>query len=114
MKPTDLVFRGYAKREGGVWVAVCLDFCLAAQADTLEQAMQKLLGQVAEYVYDAVAGEDRDQGAYFLQRRKAPASQWLTYYGLRLLHATHLIRNEAARLLESPLPLPIVPPAAGR
>ena len=56
MKAADLVYRGYAKREGALWVAVCLDFCLAAQADTAEEATQKLSRQIQDYIYDAIAG----------------------------------------------------------
>ena len=112
VKPIDLVFKGYAVREDGVWVAVCLDFCLAAQADTVEEAMEKLMLQIAEYVYDAVAGEDRDQGDYLLHRRKAPLAYWVTYYRLRLLHAIRLLGNEAARLLDGPLPLRLARPTA--
>jgi predicted RNase H-like HicB family nuclease len=69
VKPTDLVLRCYAEKAGDQWQAFCLDFCLAAQGDTLSEAKEKLESMIAEYVYDALAGEDRDFGPQLLSRR---------------------------------------------
>ena len=86
-----LAIRGYVKPEQGLWVAVCLDFCLAAQADTADEAVQKLKAQIHEYVYDALVGEDKAHGRYFLYERRAPLSEWLYYYFLRGLSAMRLL-----------------------
>ena len=98
------VVKGYAIQEGGQWVAVCLDFCLAAQADTPDEAMEKLVCQIQEYVHDVVAGEDKPDAAHFLFGRKAPLSHWLTYYRLKWLQALRLASSDAVRLFTLPVP----------
>lgn len=82
MRPNQLLVRCYAKRDGDLWVAFCLDFSLGAQANSLEEAKQKLDEQIREYVYDALAGEDREHAEYLLNRR-APLAYWLRYWGIR-------------------------------
>lgn len=79
IKPNQLVLRCYAERKDGQWQAFCLDFDLASQADSFKDAKKKLEVQIAEYVYDALVGEDRDHSAQLLSRR-APISQWAKYY----------------------------------
>lgn len=73
--------RCYAIKREDQWVAVCLDLCLAAQADTFKEAREKLHEQVVDYVEEACT-VDREHAAYLLNRR-APISQWLTYYKYR-------------------------------
>jgi len=80
--PQHLLVRCYAKREGGLWVAFCVDFTLAAQADTLDEAKRKLDGQIREYVHDALIGADRAHAGQLLTRR-APLSFWLEYWLIR-------------------------------
>jgi predicted RNase H-like HicB family nuclease len=58
MNPKQLIIKCYAKQEEGVWVAVCLDFNLAAQGDSFDEAKAKIESMIAEYVYDALAGND--------------------------------------------------------
>lgn len=90
MRPGELVLRGYAERCGDVWMAVCLDFSLAAQGDSFAEARRKLDAQVHEYVYDVLVGQDRAHAAALLTRR-APAAYWLRYWRIkwqsRLAHA---------------------------
>lgn len=81
MNTTDLVVRCFARQEEGVWVAVCLDFCLATQADSFEEAKVKLEEQIVFYVSEAL--QDKAFGSALLQR-KAPLSSWLAYYYLKL------------------------------
>jgi predicted RNase H-like HicB family nuclease len=69
----------YAEKEADCWVAVCLDFNLAAQGDSFEEAKSKLEAMIADYIYDALAGEDKPYAAQLLARR-APLSAWLKYY----------------------------------
>jgi hypothetical protein len=76
--------RGYAEKVGNQWQAFCLDFSLAAQGDTFAEVKDKLDAMVAEYVYDALVGQDRDYAEQLLPRR-APLRHWLKYYSYRLL-----------------------------
>ena len=83
MQPNDLILRCYAEQEKDVWIAVCLDFCLAVQGDSLSEVKTKLETQIAEYVYDALVGEDREYGHQLLTR-KAPLHFWWRYFWLKL------------------------------
>lgn len=73
--------RGYAERQCDQWVAVCLDFTLAAQADTLEEVRSKLDAQIEDYLYDALQGDARAH-AYQLLQRRAPLYFWLKYWSI--------------------------------
>lgn len=116
MKSADLVIKGYARQCDGVWIAVCLDFGLAAQGDTLELAMASLHDQIGEYVYDVLAGDDKEHAAHLLTARKAPLSQWMTYYKLRvfrrlfLIFSGSLLKDGVAKIFNGPLPLPLALP----
>jgi predicted RNase H-like HicB family nuclease len=50
MKSNDLILKCYAEQEEGVWVAVCLDFNLAAQADSYQEVKAKLESMISFYV----------------------------------------------------------------
>lgn len=112
MRPKQLLVRCYAKRDGGLWVAFCLDFSLGVQADTLEEAKQKLDDQIREYVHDALAGEDRKHAGDLL-RRRAPMSFWLEYWGIRFMFAVTAFQRKNGRKNLSSKPfnevLPMVP-----
>jgi len=90
MKINTLILRCYARYHEGQWIAFCLDFDLAAQADTFEQAKTKLESMIKEYVFDALVGEDKGYAEQLLTR-KAPLFEWLKYYYyvfmFRLIHA---------------------------
>jgi len=79
IQPANMKLRCYAQREGDQWVAVCIDFNLAAQADTYSAARRKLHEQVIWYFYDATAGDDKAHGMELLFR-KAPASLLARYH----------------------------------
>ncbi|MGH8490532.1 MAG: DUF1902 domain-containing protein [Gammaproteobacteria bacterium] len=104
MKPTQLLLRCYAERVGNQWQAFCLDLSLAAQGDTFIEVKEKLEAMVAEYVYDALAGEDREYAEQLLARR-APPRDWLKYYWYRVLSRAGAIHEEARRLFISLVPL---------
>lgn len=74
--------RCYAKQEGDQWVAICIDLCLAAQADSYEEAKNKLEIQVNDYVHEALT-VDREH-AYTLLTRKAPLAHRIEYRLLSL------------------------------
>lgn len=50
--------RCYAEKHGALWVAVCIDLSLAAQAESLAEARRKLDAQIKDYVLDALVGDD--------------------------------------------------------
>lgn len=79
MQAKKLMLRCYAERKDSLWLAYCLDFSLAAQADTLDEAKTKLEAQIREYVHDALAGVDRPHAPLLLTRR-APWAYWFKYW----------------------------------
>lgn len=74
--------RCYAKREQGLWVAVCIDLCLAAQGDSIDEVKRKLEAQINEYVHEALT-IDREHAKQLLSR-KAPLFSRLEYYWIRV------------------------------
>jgi len=99
MNANQLIIRCFAKKTEGVWVAVCLDFCLATQGDSLDEAKHKLEEQISFYVSEAL--QDQDYGSQLLKRR-APLSSWLEYYWIWL---THVVCHKANVTFDELLPL---------
>lgn len=88
----QLHLRCYAEQQGpDLWVAVCIDLCLAAQGETYQAARSRLDAQIDSYVEDAFT-VDR---AYFQQLipRKAPLHQRVKYYLIHLHLAGVLFRH---------------------
>ena len=83
MSPIDLTVRCMASREDKLWVAVCLDFSLAAQGQTLDQARIRLHEQIRSYVREAFSVDA--QHAEVLLTRRAPLSDRLRYHWVKLL-----------------------------
>lgn len=104
LRPNQLIVRGYAEKHDDLWVAVCIDFGLAAQADSLAEARRKLDEQIKEYVYDALVGEDREFAGQLLTRR-ASLAQVLRYHVIMLALKFHAWRNGNRRAFEEQLPL---------
>lgn len=104
MKPSDLLLRCLAQKDGDVWVTSCLDLCLAAQADTLEEAKQKLEAMISDYVYDALIGEDRDYAGQ-LMTRKAPFREWVKYYLLLAIKKIGGMKDGVHQQFIEPLPM---------
>lgn len=73
--------RCMAYQESGVFVAACLDQSLAAQGDTMQDAMAKLEEQIKDYLAEAYAEPAFTEQ---LLKRKAPASMWLKYIKIAL------------------------------
>lgn len=92
MHTKDLLLRAYVKQDGNVWYACCLEYTLAVQASTCDEAKRKLVEQIKQYVTDALTGEDIDH-AHKLLTRRAPPSEWIMYYWIlfsnKLLHIGH-------------------------
>ena len=87
----SLIFRCYAKKEGSQWVAVCIDLSLAAQADSCNEATEKLELMMLSYVDEALGVHS----AYSKQllSRKAPLPQILFYYFASFLHWSKMCGN---------------------
>lgn len=60
--------RCYIEPKNDQWQAFCIDLTLAAQADTREQAFDKLYAMVMDYVNESP------------WPRRAPLRFWLKYY----------------------------------
>lgn len=74
--------RCYIEPTKDQWQAFCIDLTLAAQADTREQAIEKLDDQIADYIDDAVQAQDQII-------RRAPLRYWLKYYYYVALDKIH-------------------------
>lgn len=111
MKTHELVLSCLAHRDGDVWVVMCLDYCLAAQAGSFDDARHKLELQINEYLHDALAGEDREHARHFLKRRRAPLSLWARFYTLRFVGRLRRLNDNLARRKEASfdLPMPLAP-----
>ena len=104
MNPHELLVRCYANKDGDQWQIFCIDLCLAAQADTFEEALRKMSAMIKEYVYDAVVGEDREYAGKLLSR-KAPLKQRATYKWYALMHKIGVFKDGLHRLFKLPMPL---------
>lgn len=104
MQAKSLILRCYAVCEGDVWSAMCIDLCLAAQADTYEEARHKLHEQIREYVYDALCGDDREYADQLLMR-KSPLGIRLYYHLVRLVGTLPSWRRAVLRLFNETLPM---------
>ncbi|WP_335928827.1 hypothetical protein [Vibrio parahaemolyticus] len=70
--------RCLVKADGDLYVAMSLEFGLAAQADTVDVALEKLKEQIDEYVSEAL--EQDSEHSEKLLNRKAPALWYVWYY----------------------------------
>lgn len=108
MTPASLIVHCLYERKGDQWQAFSLEFGLAAQADSYQEAERKLDQMVRWYVFDALVGEDREHAAE-LMARKAAGEVYLKYYITllsKLLRRLFGGKNEATRgTYERPLPL---------
>lgn len=103
MKAPDLVIRCYVKRSRDQWVAVCVDLCLAAQADTQREAKEKLVAQIHSYVEEALT-VDRDFADELLNR-KAPMRQRMEYLFILAAHKVHWLRTSIGQVFKTILPV---------
>jgi len=106
MKPERLMLKVYGGQCDGQWSLINLDFSLAAQADTLDEARAMLNAQIKEYLHDALVGEDRAYAKDLLCRR-APIKYWLKYYFWTLVESiSSSIRSRRKAFVE---PMPMIP-----
>lgn len=103
MKSKDLILRCYLKKADDQFVAVCVDLCLAAQADTPDQARQMLISQIESYVEEALT-IDREFADELLNR-KAPLYQRIEYAAINAANKIHLIKSGIAQAFKTILPV---------
>lgn len=100
----NLLLRCYANKRDDQWQAFCIDLSLAVQGETFPEVKQKLESMMLEYVYDALAGEDKEFAEQLLSR-KAPLYQRATYHLIRVGHHVGLLRDGLHKLFKEPMPL---------
>ena len=103
MKSPDLIIRCYVKQTGSYWVGVCVDLCLAVQADSIDEAKRKLEAQIVSYVEEALT-VDRAFAAELLSR-KAPLLQRIEYALIVAAHRVHLMKTGIAQAFKTILPV---------
>jgi hypothetical protein len=103
MKSKDLILRCYIKMAEGQFVAVCIDLCLAAQADTAKQARTMLVSQIESYVEEALT-VDREF-ADDLLNRKAPLYQRIEYALIVAASKIHLAKSGITQAFKTILPV---------
>ena len=84
MKKYRKLIRCMVYPKGDLYIAVCLDLSLAAQADTMQEAMDKLDSQIRDLIREV---NSEPEYAQQLLNRPAPLSLWVKYYWLRFLLA---------------------------
>lgn len=105
MKPKAFLLRILGHKEGNQWTVMCLDFSLAAQANTYEEAHRLLRAQIESYIKDIFGGPDAEFAETLLNRR-APLKYWLIFYFYRTLQALRLDGVPSSRhLAEETIPL---------
>ncbi len=76
--------RWLVRNDGDLYVAMTLDFGLAAQGYSLASAKDKLFQQIEEYIREAYEQDSEHKEA--LLSRKGPFSSFMMYYLGELLH----------------------------
>lgn len=107
MKAPELVLRCYIKPADGHWVAICIDLCLAAQAETAIDARRKLESHIFSYVEEALT-VDREFAGELLSR-KAPVGQRLEYFAILTLYQLRLLGNGMGQAFKTILPVHVGP-----
>lgn len=105
MNPKNLMVRCLTLRDGDVWVSHCLDYDLAAQGDTQQEAEKKLVHQIAHYLFDVLDGQDKVHADYLLAR-KAPLHMFAKWYFYHWLNTAVRAMREARAYCE---PIPMIP-----
>lgn len=104
IRTRNLMLRCYANKHNEQWQAFCIDLSLAAQGDSLPEVKQKLENMIQDYVYDALAGEDREF-ADSLLNRKAPFKQIAVYHLIGLMQKIGCLKDGFHELFKEVAPL---------
>ena len=111
MTPLTLFVHVLGERRGDQWSLLCLEFDLAAQSGTLEDAQARLREQIKAYLHDAMEGEDAPYARGLLLRR-APLRYWVLYAIVSLVGGAVEKFSRGASRISSRVPLPLVPAPA--
>jgi hypothetical protein len=101
--PTELglTVRCFVEPKNGQWQAFSLEFGLAAQADSMEDAKRSLDHMISSYVHDALVGEDREYAHELLSRR----ATWRVYYLYYIARIFSKIGSRSKHAYHDPLAL---------
>ena len=99
MKPEDLLIRCMAWQDGALWVAACIDFTLAAQGGSLDEAKARLHRQILSYVQEAMT-VDAAHAAELLAR-KAPLRDQMRYSFWKAVSRRPRLRATTGRLMRA-------------
>lgn len=92
----SLKLRCYAEKDkDGTWFTACLELCLAAQADTFEEAKKKLHEMIHDYVLEALT-IDREY-INDLIPRKSPWHFFVKYYFYSFLSKVLKFKNNFSK-----------------
>lgn len=80
----------YVTKEKNQWIACCLDFTLAAQAETADEALDKLINIIVDYINYALNEVSEQEGRELLER-KAPRLEWIKYQLFGLIYHIRFI-----------------------
>ena len=101
VRPNNFILRCYGHRiNGSKWCGVCLEFNLAAEAESSEQLRKKLYDMIVSYVDTVIETDDKESIPDLLVRR-APLYNWAIYYLIKLLVSFHNFPNKFLRFKES-------------
>jgi hypothetical protein len=103
MNVCRLTVRCLLEGDGDQWEAFSLEFGLAAQAESMEDARRKLDAMIESYLREALVGEDREH-AYELLSRKAVWQVYARYYLASALTRVAKMRSAGVPYRE-PIPL---------
>jgi hypothetical protein len=90
---------------GDQWQAFSLEFGLAAQGASAQEAKRKLESMIEWYVRDALVGEDREHAYELLVRRKARWPIFLRYYLAWAASHVVMVGTKFGKIYSEPLPL---------
>jgi hypothetical protein len=102
--PVELILKCFAEKKGNIWQGFCIDLNLACQGATVSEVRSKLHEQIADYLFDALAGEDRAFASQLLNR-PAPFSIRFRYYYLLLLSHVRSAHSGLCELFNETMPL---------
>ena len=104
MRTNDLILRCYGERNGDLWQTFCIDLNLATQGESFQEARDKLHDQIASYMQEALAGEDREYADQLLSR-KSPLEFRLRYHFYSLLCYFDTARESICQIFNEVMPL---------
>lgn len=108
MKPKGLLLRCYLEQQGDQWTAVCIDLCLAAQADSEEKAKASLQAMTIDYINEALTVDT--EYAEQLLTRKAPMSQRAKYHWIKFSNHCHRLKHSIHKTFNETMPLTVNAP----